>query len=259
MTRFFLIPAVLGASLALTPAAQADNDLGKIIGGVAQGLLSQEMDKAAFAEAQRANTIKAYRDYLNRFPKGLYRGNAQQALTRLGAKPQPQTPASGNRASAAQAEAAIGLTRSQRVTLQKQLTRIGYDTGVADGLWGSATRGAIGRWQRAQGFAATGYVTGPQVSRIAAQAQGKPDRETRPAAEASDDAVEERLLSLNATERREIQLRLTLLGYDTKGTDGVFGANTRRAIARWQGDHDMRASGYITADQIRTLKSESRG
>lgn len=258
MTRLSLSAVLLGSSLALTPAAHADTDLGKIIGGVAQGLLNQEVDKAAFAEAQRANTARAYRNYLDRFPKGLYRGNAQQALTRLEGKATSASPKPTARSSAAQTEDAIGLTRAQRVRIQQQLTRIGYDTGVADGLWGRSTRGAIGRWQRAQGFEGTGYLTQQQVARIADQAQNKGETRADTASH-DDDAVEERLLSLSAAERREIQLRLTLLGYDTKGTDGVFGANTRRAIARWQDDQGMRDSGFITADQIRVLTSQSRG
>lgn len=267
--RNVFLPAVLVAStMAIAPAAHAQSDVGKVVTGVAQALLQQELDRAAYLEAQRTNTIAGYRDYLARFPKGQYVGNAQQQLTKLGASttttpPATQTPANTNtttRSTAAQAEANLGLSRNQRLAIQQQLTQMGYDTRGADGLWGNATRSALTRWQTAQGFTATGYITGPQVERLADQARG-----TRPAApnnadaQASDAQMEERLLGLSVAERREIQLRLTVLGYDTRGTDGVFGQNTRRALARWQADHGETQTGYITADQIRTLNSESRG
>ena len=261
--RKILFPvALVATSFAITPAAQADNDIGKVVTGVAQALLQQEVDKAAYIEAQRINTVESYRNYLAKFPKGIYVGNAQQALAKLGAKPVVVgTPAQSTSASsAAQAEAALGLSRTQRVTIQQRLTRLGYDTRGADGLWGSGTRGALSRWQAANGFAATGYITGPQVERIADQAAGKTATTTPAATDAGTKAsLEERLLSLTASERREIQLRLTVLGYDTKGTDGVFGANTRRAIARWQGDNGLSGSGYLNADQLQTLKTQSKG
>ena len=74
-----------------------------------------------------------------------------------------------------------------------------------------------------------------------------------------DDLVEERLLSLTYTERREVQSRLTLLGYSTWGVDGVFGRTTRRALAAWQRDEGLRASGYFTADQVRAMRRQTGG
>ena len=67
-------------------------------------------------------------------------------------------------------DAALKLTRTQRTTIQKQLTSLGYDAGVADGLWGSKTRTAIKSWQRANKKTQTGYVTASQVRLIADQA-----------------------------------------------------------------------------------------
>ena len=50
---------------------------------------------------------------------------------------------------------------------------MGYPTGVADGLWGSKTRDAISRWQKANKLTVTGYVTARQVKLIAQQAGDK--------------------------------------------------------------------------------------
>lgn len=253
--RIFTLPVLLTASLAATTPAQAQADLGDVISGIAQSLIAQEMDKKAYLEAQRLNTVSGYRSYLANHPKGVYRGNAERALVKLGATVEPETPtppSGGSVQTAAQVEAAIGLTRAQRIVLQKQLAVLGYPTGQADGLWGSKTRTALGKWQKANKLTVTGYVTAPQVRLIARQAgavvEPAPDQPS-----ASDDAVEERLLSLSLDERREVQRRLTLLGYRTYGTDGTFGRNTRRALAAWQSDEGLRASGYLTADQFRSL------
>lgn len=254
------LPILLAAAIAFSAPAYAESDLGKIVTDLAQSLISQEADRTAYLEAQRRNTINAYRDYLTKFPKGAYRVNAQQALVKLGASVNPDNPPpidSGTQ-SAASVEASIGLSRTQRILIQKQLTSIGYSTGVADGLWGANTRQAISRWQTANKVPVSGYVTAQQVKLIALQAGSSVGTEPDGTV-AGDDLIEERLLSLTYDERREVQRRLTLLGYNTRGVDGSFGANTRRALASWQRDEGLRASGYMTADQLRTLRQQTGG
>lgn len=254
------LPILLAASLAFSTPALAETDFGEIVSGIAQSLISQEADRAAYVNAQSLNTARAYRSYLEKFPKGAYRVNAEQSLNKLGAAVKPVTPppSTGGNQSAASVEASIGLSRSQRILIQKQLSSFGYATGVADGLWGSNTRKAISRWQVANKVSASGYVTGQQVNLIARQAGnglGTDPNETA----VSDDPIEERLLGLTYAERREVQRRLTSLGYNTKGVDGSFGANTRRALASWQRDEGLRISGYLTADQLRALRRDTGG
>lgn len=252
------LPILLAASLGFSAPAYAESDFGKIVSNIAQSLIAQESDRAAYVDAQNRNTATAYRNYLTKFPKGAFRANAQQALAGLGASvtPDDRPPISVGQ-SAASTEASIGLTRTQRILIQKQLTSIGYSTGVADGLWGSNTRKAISRWQTANKFSASGYVTARQVNLI--ERQAGPSVRTEPDGPTiSDDPVEERLLNLTYDERREVQRRLTLLGYSTRGIDGSFGTNTRRALASWQRDEGQRVSGYLTADQLRALRRQTR-
>ncbi|WP_103332849.1 peptidoglycan-binding domain-containing protein [Pseudotabrizicola formosa] len=260
--RTLTLPLLLIAGLGTAAPATAQ-DLGDILSGVAKSLVTQELDKTAFSQAQSQNTAEAYRSYLSQHPEGAYRANAERALRRLGvsvgqpAPVEPAPPVSGP-ARAAAAEAALGLTRSQRVQLQTQLTRLGYPTGVADGLWGANTRTAIRRWQTANDQTSTGYVTQGQVTLIARQAGpvAGPAPAT-PDPDAVDDRTEERLLGLTLAERREIQRRLTTLGYRTGGVDGVFGTNTRSALSSWQRDEGLRATGYMTADQLRELRRQT--
>ena len=53
---------------------------------------------------------------------------------------------------------------------------------------------------------------------------------------------------LSRDQRIGAQGALTRLGFDTKGVDGVIGANTRAALRRWQAANGRLADGYLTAD-----------
>ena len=53
---------------------------------------------------------------------------------------------------------------------------------------------------------------------------------------------------LTRDQRIGAQNALTRMGYDTKGVDGVIGANTRAALRRWQLANGRTADGYLTAE-----------
>ena len=63
--RPLTLSLMLAASLALTAPAPAQ-DLEDVIGGIAESLLQQEMDKQAYIAAQNANTVAAYQNYLKK-------------------------------------------------------------------------------------------------------------------------------------------------------------------------------------------------
>lgn len=54
---------------------------------------------------------------------------------------------------------ANGLTQADRILVQQRLTRLGYDTGSADGVFGAKTTSAIAGFQKAKGVAVTGVAT----------------------------------------------------------------------------------------------------
>ncbi|MET0674924.1 MAG: caspase family protein [Bradyrhizobium sp.] len=62
-------------------------------------------------------------------------------------------------------------------------------------------------------------------------------------------------LGLNRNQRRDVQRRLTGLGFDVK-TSGKFDANTRAVITRWQTARGYPKSGYLNALQHKALQSE---
>lgn len=65
-------------------------------------------------------------------------------------------------------------------------------------------------------------------------------------------------LGLTRNDRREIQRRLDLLDYNTRGIDGVFGPGSRSAILQWQVDFGVPGSGYFDLNQIALLREMSQ-
>ena len=62
-------------------------------------------------------------------------------------------------------------------------------------------------------------------------------------------------IGLSKTKRREVQRRLTSLGFGTK-INGKFDDSTRDAIARWQDEHAYPKTGFLNTAQHEALLSE---
>ncbi len=58
---------------------------------------------------------------------------------------------------------------------------------------------------------------------------------------------------LSTTQVTNLQRRLTSMGYDTKGADGIVGTNTRMAFQRWQADNAQIPEGFITQNSASSL------
>lgn len=58
---------------------------------------------------------------------------------------------------------------------------------------------------------------------------------------------------LSRTQVQTLQRKLTEQGYDTGGVDGVIGANTRRAFARWQAANGQIPDGFISQNTASRL------
>ena len=72
-------------------------------------------------------------------------------------------------AEAAAAEAALGLSRSDRREVQRRLRLAAFDPQAIDGIFGPVTRDAIAAWQGAAGLPATGHVDAPTMALLVAQ------------------------------------------------------------------------------------------
>ena len=63
-------------------------------------------------------------------------------------------------------EARLGLTRNDRRDIQRALQDLGYNSGYADGNFGTRTRAAISDWQEDNSFWPTGYVSRSMLRRM---------------------------------------------------------------------------------------------
>lgn len=146
-----------------------------------------EGEAEAWVLAAARHSAASYEEFLRAFPDGRYADVARMRLAQLGgvapqpgaapsptpAPPDAKPPQPGPQ-SAGLAEIALNLSRGERGEVQRQLTRLGYDTGGIDGIFGSGTRAALSRWQRANGLPATGYLDAAAIERLRAQAAPRP-------------------------------------------------------------------------------------
>jgi peptidoglycan hydrolase-like protein with peptidoglycan-binding domain len=107
------------------------------------------------------DTVEAYRNYLGRYPAGTHANAAQSAIEAILAEPNREDRL---------AEEALGLNRSQRRDIQRNLTLLSFNPRGIDGIFGAATRNAITNWQQQNGFEQTSYLSLEQIARIEAQA-----------------------------------------------------------------------------------------
>src|SRR5258706_12322043 len=73
-------------------------------------------------------------------------------------------------------------------------------------------------------------------------------------AEAADQAAEDQI-GLDKGQRRDVQRRLTALGFDTR-VSGKFDESTRAVISRWQVARGYPKSGFLNNLQVKALQSE---
>ncbi|MFA8441583.1 peptidoglycan-binding protein [Yoonia sp.] len=70
--------------------------------------------------------------------------------------------------------------------------------------------------------------------------------------------LDENGLNLTRNERRVIQRNLTLLDFNTRGVDGIFGPGTRGAIRNWQQNNGFAQTSYLTTEQINRIDAQAR-
>ena len=99
------------------------------------------------------------------------------------------------------------------------------------------------------------YLSAFPRGRYATQAQegidailAEPNREQRLAEEA---------LGLSRDQRRAIQRNLSLLDFDTRGVDGIFGSGTRRAVRDWQQQNGFSQTSYLDREQIERIAAQA--
>jgi len=82
----------------------------------------------------------------------------------------------------------------------------------------------------------------------AARIRAEPGREAR---------LVETALALSRDDRRAIQRALSLLDFDPRGIDGLFGAGSRTAIAAWQKANAQEPTSFLTRNQVVQLQDQA--
>jgi len=89
-------------------------------------------------------------------------------------------------------------------------------------------------------------------ARKAAEDKARNDADAKRQGETAEAA-----LRLGEQDRKRVQVALTALGHDTRGTDGAFGPRTRQMIATWQKNQGAPETGYLTAPQLASLRQQA--
>lgn len=100
-----------------------------------------------------------------------------------------------------------------------------------------------------------GYLAAHPTGQHAAEARAEIDRlRADPLLQARK---AEEALALSRDQRRAIQRQLSLLGFNPKGIDGLFGPGSRAAIAAWQQANAETVNGFVTRDQLLRLTAQA--
>lgn len=97
-------------------------------------------------------------------------------------------------------------------------------------------------------FAAAGLSDTPREWSVPADTAGT----TSEATQQSEDQIR-----LTKAKRRDVQRRLTRLGFETKAT-GTFDEPTRAAISRWQEESGYPSTGFLDANQHKALTDAAK-
>lgn len=222
------------AELTLAPAAASDID--------------RELELELWRAAERSGRAEDYRAYLARFPNGVFAGIARNRVDAAA----PAAAAAPEADPAEAGENALSLDRDERRAIQRELNALGYDTRGVDGIFGPGTRSAVEGWQRAQGREATGFLDAEGARALLSASEARAAEERRRAeAEARET---EAALNLSRADRIAAQEALQARGLHTGGAAGVFGPETRDAVAAFQARRGDPQTGYLTGAQVAALQ-----
>lgn len=199
-----------------------------------------EPDRDAWAKAAADDTADGYQAYLKAFPTGMYAAAASARLQQLGG------------GISADQDRDDWANAANTNTIEAYA---GYLAKHPDGNFADAATRRLTELRLAAG--GTAAPSPAPVTKAPAPAR-QPPRAQQPApAPVSAAEREEQRLNLGRDTRVIVQRRLALVGYNTGGADGVWGAQTRRAIRAWQGASGFPVTGYMTSRQLATLRDQA--
>lgn len=136
--------------------------------------------------------------------------------------------------------------------VQARLHQLGYYGGPVDGVWGADTRAAVEHFQASRHLAVTGQLNQATVTAMGLD----PDRllargyEPRPAPPPPTHAAAPRI---GPETTRAVQEQLRRVGLYHGPIDGVWGHNTRTALAEFQRERQLPVTGEPSRETLAAL------
>ncbi len=170
---------------------------------------------------------------------------------------QPEAPMAPARATSAPPAAALApeplaQSREQLVAnIQRELGRRGFYDGAVDGIWGAKTDAATRDFVQITGVKVNPEASDGLLHAILSSGAKTPTTRAAPAAPVRSDPIAE----LIAPSKRvlAIQRALTDFGYGQIKPTGIYDADTRVAIEKFERDHRLPITGQISDPVVREL------
>lgn len=145
----------------------------------------------------------------------------------------------------------LGSRGSEVKAVQKRLKELGYLSDSADGVFGPKTEAAVKAFQKRNSLTADGVVGTATRARL--------DSSSARAASSSSATATDDTLRAGSTgsEVKELQQRLTELGYYTNTIDGAYGYGTRQAVLAFQKNNQLTQDGIAGPQTLETMVSAS--
>lgn len=123
---------------------------------------AQRDERRAWDAARETGTVRAYRNFLSRYPEGVFAPEAKSRLAQL-----LENDATRKIREAARAEEEhLQIPRPTRVLAENKLMVMGFDPGQVDGVFDKQTRKAIRRYQRSRDLPVSGFLTRQTAVRL---------------------------------------------------------------------------------------------
>lgn len=139
----------------------------------------------------------------------------------------------------------LGMKGDDVKSVQTKLIALGYLTGKADGVYGTATESAIRRFQTRNGLTSDGICGEDTVKALYSSTAIDAGSSVTPSPKPVDESAPTRILrpGMSGDDVKSVQSRLKALGYYTGTVDGNYGTGTMAAVASFQLRNNLSADG----------------